>query len=139
MKKLFLKLKKGKKNEKGFTLVELIIVIAIIAVLAAILVPSLTATLSDSKNKARMASAKELFTAASTACAKVLTDNGEIDTTAPVTSLTTDIDKTATGVVTIGAYQKSVPTGATFSIVLTADGVSKVTYTENGKSATYEN
>ncbi|HEX3012197.1 MAG TPA: prepilin-type N-terminal cleavage/methylation domain-containing protein [Syntrophomonadaceae bacterium] len=49
---------KRKKNQKGFTLIELIVVMAILAVLAAIAIPRFTSTLDKSKVKADQASLK---------------------------------------------------------------------------------
>ncbi|MGB9679466.1 MAG: competence type IV pilus major pilin ComGC [Thermoanaerobacteraceae bacterium] len=48
------------KDERGFTLIELIVVIAILGVLAAIAVPQFTGTLSNAKEKADDASLKIL-------------------------------------------------------------------------------
>ncbi|ORX22345.1 prepilin-type N-terminal cleavage/methylation domain-containing protein [Thermoanaerobacterium sp. PSU-2] len=43
------------KDEKGFTLIELIVVIAILGILAAIAVPRVTNSLSNAKNNANSA------------------------------------------------------------------------------------
>lgn len=52
--------KKSLKNEKGFTLIELIIVIAIIAIISAILAPSFARMTARSRLKADISSAREL-------------------------------------------------------------------------------
>lgn len=52
--------KKNLKNEKGFTLIELIIVIAIIAIISAILAPSFARMTARSRLKADISSAREL-------------------------------------------------------------------------------
>ncbi len=49
-----------KENQKGFTLVELIIVMAILVVLAGIAIPKFTGVLSSSKTKAHTANLKML-------------------------------------------------------------------------------
>ena len=58
-----------KKNNKGFTLIELIVVIAIIAVLATILAPQYLRYVEKSRVTADTSSAKEIANAVQTACA----------------------------------------------------------------------
>ena len=58
-----------KQNNKGFTLIELIVVIAIIAVLAAILAPQYLRYVEKSRVTADTSSAKEIANAVQTACA----------------------------------------------------------------------
>ncbi|MBQ1844273.1 MAG: prepilin-type N-terminal cleavage/methylation domain-containing protein [Lachnospiraceae bacterium] len=58
-----------KQNNKGFTLIELIVVIAIIAVLAAILAPQYLRYVEKSRVSADQSTANELVNVAKTACA----------------------------------------------------------------------
>lgn len=55
-------MKKITKNNKGFSLIELIIVIAIMAVLVAIIAPNLTKYLGSSKNKTDRKNIDEILT-----------------------------------------------------------------------------
>lgn len=66
-------LKRMKKNNKGFTLVELVVVIAILGILAAIAVPKLTASRKDAAITAHNANVKVLMNAAN----MYIAENGE--------------------------------------------------------------
>lgn len=53
-------IKKIKKSEEGFTLVELVIVIAILAVLAALLVPRIMGNMEEAKRSREMSDARTI-------------------------------------------------------------------------------
>lgn len=57
-------MKKMKNDNKGFTLVELIVVLVILAILAAILVPALLGYIDEAKNKQIVLNGKSVYTAA---------------------------------------------------------------------------
>ncbi len=61
-------MKKMKNDNKGFTLVELIVVLVILAILAAILVPALLGYIDEAKQKQIVLEGKSVYTAAQ-ACA----------------------------------------------------------------------
>ena len=64
-------MKKLRKDNKGFTLVELIVVLVILAILAAILVPALLGYIDDARNKQLQLHGKSVYTAAQTAASKM--------------------------------------------------------------------
>lgn len=57
-------MKKMKNDNKGFTLVELIVVLVILAILAAILVPALLGYIDEAKQKQIVLEGKSIYTAA---------------------------------------------------------------------------
>ncbi len=57
-----------KKNNKGFTLVELIVVLVILAILAAVLVPALLGYIDKAKKKKDMNAASSAYVAAQAVC-----------------------------------------------------------------------
>ena len=59
-----------KKNNKGFTLVELIVVLVILAILAAVLVPALLGYIDKAKKKKDMNSAEAAYIAAQAMCSE---------------------------------------------------------------------
>lgn len=66
-----------KLNNKGFTLVEIVIVIVIIAILAAMLVPSLTAWIDKSKTKTFTSACGTIKTAVWSQAAEVYAVDGQ--------------------------------------------------------------
>lgn len=63
---------KIRKSRKGFTLVEIIVVLVILAVLAAFTIPTMLGFVTDAKNKASIAVAREVYLAAQAAAVEVV-------------------------------------------------------------------
>ena len=85
-----------KKNNKGFTLAELLIVVAIIAVLVAIAIPIFTSQLEKSREAVDEANARSLY---AETVAAVLAEDTTAQTTLKDCTLTMTKDNT-TGIVT---------------------------------------
>jgi len=79
-------MKKMMKNEKGFTLIELIIVIAILAIIAAIAIPNILGAVDNSRRSTDVANAKIILNAA----AQVNAKNDDIPVVEGVYVITTD-------------------------------------------------
>ncbi|MEG1185541.1 MAG: prepilin-type N-terminal cleavage/methylation domain-containing protein, partial [Eubacterium sp.] len=94
---------KLKKNQKGFTLVELIVVLVILAILAAFTIPAMLGFVNDARDKASIAEARECYVAAQA----VSTEVGSTVIGTAVTSA-----NVGTGIVAYGTTKETAaPTG----------------------------
>ena len=91
--------KKVKKNNKGFTLVELIIVIAIIAMLVAVLAPNYVKYVDRSRWSSDRNDCETLLSQVKTAIVDVQNDGGEVlaNSNTPGTIVVTSSGTAATG------------------------------------------
>ncbi len=117
-------MKKIKKNQKGFTLVEIIVVLVILAILAAAAIPTMLGFVEDAKGKAEIANARAAYVAAQT----IATENHASGTTmtdaqmqTKIVSLTS-IDPAPTSITVTqnaaGKVTKLVYVGATHTVTI---------------------
>ncbi len=76
-------LKEMKNNEKGFTLVELIVVVAIMAVLGTLLIPRIIGNVSDAKKQREIATAQTIASEITVYNANAVTDDDPLTTPVP--------------------------------------------------------
>ena len=88
---------KLKKNQKGFTLVELIVVLVILAILAAFTIPAMLGFVDDARAKAAVAQGREAHVAAQSATTSAATVDTNIDKgdTPATTAIINDTGKAA--------------------------------------------
>ena len=117
-------LKEFKNNEKGFTLVELIVVIAIMAVLATLLIPRIMGNVSEASKQRDITTAQTLASEITIHNAKALSDNDTTTTTIP-SKLAADHVLTSEE---LAASELKLPTGTEFpstnvvTVVIDEDG-----------------
>ena len=83
-----------KKNNKGFTLVELIVVLVILAILAAILVPTLLGYIDKARSEKDFSTAQTVRVAAQAAIDQAYGEGKKADGSSPATGKTLSIDGT---------------------------------------------
>ena len=132
-------MKKIMKNEKGFTLIELIIVIAILAIIAAVAIPNILNAVDNSRKSADVANAKIILNAAAQVNAKnpglVAEDISDLSAIKPPATVgaTPASFSEALAVELNNAVPKpkykggAVSAVTTFSLVVNADGTMSVT------------
>jgi len=128
-------LQKLRKNQKGFTLVEMIVVIVIIGILLAVLVPGIMKWIDKSKDAQIQTNARTAYLAASTALTE---EYGKTNAKRPadVAALnaliaTSDVDSTYPGEIkTVKYASETASDGIKYFTIL------EMTYEESGATAT---
>ena len=135
------------KNQKGFTLVELIVVLVILAILAAMLVPALTGYIDKANNQKIVAATRQVVMAAQTEISEAY-GKGELKATAAVTiengkaasDPTDDTNIKGEAIVKLAEVGKyDTPAGGTAQYTLT-NGITKivVNYNKDGHVTSLE-
>lgn len=122
--KLLEKFKKT-RNDKGFTLVELIVVLVILAILAAILVPALLGYIDKAKDQQDVLNAKSCLTAAQAKFSELYASDYTLPASGSTldSSITNDIEKMA------DANIKNLTVGTTASTSTDATAIAHANYT----------
>lgn len=127
-------MKKLKKDNKGFTLVELIVVIVILAILAAILVPALLGYIDKAKQQQIVLNAKSALTAAQAEMSSLYAKGdapSEIETAANKKDVLDTADVNVCSALVVGCSSTDATKHAAYTITY-------VKYVEDGKTIYYD-
>lgn len=115
-------MKKMKNDNKGFTLVELIVVLVILAILAAILVPALLGYIDEAKQKQIVLEGKSVYTAAQAVASEMYAKNDSPENIGTYSSRIlkmADVDTSKISAIKVGfkeAYSSSTTTHGMWTV-----------------------
>ena len=124
-------MKSLKNNNKGFTLIEIVIVIVIIAILAAMLVPSLLKWIDNAKQKSAISAGSSI----KTSIESVIADDYANGTAVP-TSNTTFTNWDSVADLVGGKYTASTLSEST-TLTVSGKAITAMTFNDGGITATY--
>ena len=125
------KLQQMKNDNKGFTLIEIVIVIVIIAILAAMLVPSLLSWIDSAKQKSAISAASSI----KTSIESVIADDYANGTAVPTTN--TSFGNWASVQNLVGGKTTASGLSASTTFTVTSKTITAMTYNDGGITATY--
>lgn len=132
-------MKKTLKNNKGFTLIEIVVTIIIIAILAAILVPSMIAWIDNANEKTVISAADTIRNTISTEILEIYKDGVNVDGTQASSCYDADFWE-AVRSKTVEGLQSTNPTADQYVAFTVVDGgITELTYVDGDWTATYEN
>lgn len=138
-------MKKFKNDNKGFTLVELIVVLVILAILAAILVPALLGYIDEAKQKQIVLEGKSVYTAAQAVASEMYAKDDPSTNIANYSARIlkmADVDTSKIKAIKIGFAEKYVSTATTHGmwtvnyVAYEKTGTDEVIYLTNGAWST---
>lgn len=135
-------MKKLNKNQKGFTLVEIIVVLVILAILAAATIPTMLGFVDDAEGKAEVANARACYVAAQAIATETFATSTAADSDAKDAACEAAINFAADGTPATVKTKIGNLTGITFvsNSTLTADvqggKVSSIIYYNGSKTVT---
>ena len=133
--KFFRNMYQKSKEQKGFTLVEMIVVLVIIAILAAITIPALLKYIDKAKDKQLVINARTAYLAAETAASEAYAAGYTVPTTKTITFGKTSENDVGGFVANAQSLTGLTNTSYTCKVTFNTDWkITKVEYTETKKA-----
>lgn len=124
--------RKAKMNNKGFSLVELIIVVAIMAILAGVMIPQFVKYLNNSKKSADLSQAEQIANAVSSLYAEDMTKDATSRSGLVYDGTSQAVTGTVAASLNMGTSQpKSKVTGGSFQYSLNSSNGEVHVYIDN--------